>query len=53
MLFLHDAFEETTLTDLVEQGILVYDGKRYTVSSTARQILERDATILMDEFLRE
>ena len=53
MLFLYDAFEETQLTQLVEQGILVFDGKRYTVAPSARQILERDATILMDEFLRE
>lgn len=52
-LFLHDAFEESQLTDLVAQGILMFDGKRYKVSSASRQILERDATILMDEFLRE
>ena len=53
MLFLHDAFEEAQLTELVEQGILTFDGKRYKVAPASRQILERDATILMDEFLRE
>ena len=53
MLFLHDAFEEAQVTDLVEQGILTFDGKRYTLASSARQVLDRDATILMDEFLRE
>ncbi|MBI4598251.1 MAG: hypothetical protein HY737_07640 [Candidatus Omnitrophica bacterium] len=53
MLFLHDAFEETQMTELVDQGILIFDGKRYKLAPTARQILDRDATILMDEFLRE
>jgi hypothetical protein len=52
MLFLHDAFEESRLTRLVEEKILVFDGKRYKVSADARQVLDRDATILMDEFLR-
>ena len=52
MLFLHDAFEESQLTRLVEQKILAFDGKKYTVSADARQILDRDPTILMDEFLR-
>ena len=52
MLFLHDAFEESQLTRLVEERILIFDGKRYTVSADARQVLDRDATILMDEFLR-
>ncbi|MBI2496281.1 MAG: hypothetical protein HYY59_03905 [Candidatus Omnitrophica bacterium] len=52
MLFLHDAFEESRLTRLVEEGIFVFDGKRYKVSADARQVLDRDATILMDEFLR-
>ena len=52
MLFLHDAFEETVLTDLVSQQILAFDGKRYTMSADARQVLDRDAVILMDEFLR-
>lgn len=52
MLFLHDAFEESQLTGLVEQGILAFDGTRYKLSAHARQILDRDATILLDEFLR-
>ena len=53
MLFLHDAFEESQLTALMEQRILMFDGKRYKLAPDARQILDRDATILMDEFLRE
>ena len=53
MLFLHDAFEESQLTNLVDLGILFFDGKRYKVSPATRLVLERDATILMDEFLRE
>lgn len=52
MLFLHDAFEESQLTRLVEEKLLAFDGKRYKVSADARQVLDRDATILMDEFLR-
>lgn len=51
-LFLHDAFEEAQLTRLVEQKILAFDGKRYKVAADARLVLDRDATILMDEFLR-
>ena len=52
ILFLHDAFQESQLTRLLEDGICIFDGKRYKVSADARQILDRDATILMDEFLR-
>ena len=52
MLFLHDAFEEARLQVLVEQRILAFDGTRYTIAADARQILDRDPTILMDEFLR-
>ena len=52
ILFLHDAFEEAQLTSLVGQKILVFDGKRYKVAADARLVLDRDATILMDEFLR-
>ncbi len=52
MLFLHDAFEESILQALVQQKILVFDGKRYRVAVDARQVLDRDSTILMDEFLR-
>lgn len=52
MLFLHDTFDEELLKELVEAGILAFDGKRYKISATARQVLDRDPTILMDEFLR-
>lgn len=53
MLFLHEAFEEAGLTRLVEERVLVFDGTRYKVSAEARQVLDRDPTILLDEFLRE
>ena len=52
MLFLHEAFEESRLKHLVEQKILGFDGKKYKVVADARQVLDRDPTILMDEFLR-
>ncbi len=52
MLWLHDAFEEARLTRLVDEKILAFDGKRYTIAADARQVLDRDPTILMDEFLR-
>lgn len=52
MLFLHDAFEEAQLQALVTERILAFDGKRYKVSANTRQVLDRDPTILMDEFLR-
>ncbi|MBI3996625.1 MAG: hypothetical protein HY352_03095 [Candidatus Omnitrophica bacterium] len=52
MLFLHDVFEESQLTRLVDQKILIFDGKRYKVTADVRQVLDRDPTILMDEFLR-
>lgn len=52
MLFLHDIFEESQLTQLADKTILVFDGKRYKVTADARQVLDRDPTILMDEFLR-
>ena len=53
MLFLHEDFEEPRLTKLVEEKILTFDGQRYKVAADARQVLDRDPTILMDEFLRE
>ena len=31
---------------------LAFDGKRYTIAADARQVLDRDPIILMDEFLR-
>ena len=52
MLFLHDAFEESQLTQLVDAQLLAFNGKRYLLSADARQVLDRDPTILMDEFLR-
>ena len=52
MLFLHEAFEESRLHQLVEQKILAFDGKRYTIAADARQVFDRDPIILMDEFLR-
>ena len=52
-LFLHDAFEESQLQDLMAQQILSFDGKRYKLTAEARQVFDRDPTILLDEFLRE
>ena len=52
MLFLHEAFEESRLQALVEARVLSFDGTRYKVSGEARQLLDRDPVILMDEFLR-
>jgi len=52
MLFLHEAFEESRLVGLVEEKILAFDGKRYKIAADARQVLDRDSTILMEEFLR-
>ncbi|MBI4343751.1 MAG: hypothetical protein HY601_02935 [Candidatus Omnitrophica bacterium] len=52
MLFLHDNFPEESLQQLIADRILAFDGKRYTIAADARQILDRDSVILMDEFLR-
>lgn len=52
MLFLHENFEEARLQQLVEDNILAFDGTRYKVAADARQVLDRDPVILMDEFLR-
>ncbi len=52
MLFLHEAFEEGRLQQLVGQKILAFDGTRYKIAADARQVLDRDPVILMDEFLR-
>ena len=52
MLFLHEAFEEERLQRLVGDKALAFDGKRYKIAADARQVLDRDPTILMDEFLR-
>ena len=52
MLFLHEAFEEARLKALVESRVLAFDGNRYKIAGDARQLLDRDPVILMDEFLR-
>jgi hypothetical protein len=52
LLVLPEAFEEAALTRLTEEQILVFDGKRYKLAGEVRQVLDRDPTILMDEFLR-
>jgi hypothetical protein len=52
MLFLHEAFDEARLRTLAEVQILMFDGTRYKIAADARQILDRDPVILMDEFLR-
>ena len=52
MLFIHESFEEARLQQLVTEKILAFDGKRYKIAADARQVLDRDPTILMDEFLR-
>ena len=52
MLYLHDDFKEESLQQLANDRILVLTGDRYKVSPPARQILDRDPVILMDEFLR-
>ena len=52
MLFIQDNFEESRLKQLVEEKVLAFDGQRYKIAASARQILDRDPVILMDEFLR-
>jgi hypothetical protein len=52
MLFLHEAFEEARVQALVSAQILSFDGARYKIAGPARQVLDRDPVILMDEFLR-
>ena len=52
MLFLHDAFQQAVLQALVEDRVLAFDGSRYKLTAEARQVLDRDPTILMEEFLR-
>ena len=51
MLFLHENFEEGRLQQLVAGKILAFDGTRYKIAADARQVLDRDPVILMDEFL--
>lgn len=52
MLFLHEDFDEARLQELMEDNILAFDGTRYKIAADARQVLDRDPVILMDEFLR-
>lgn len=52
MLFLHDAFTEDGLKQLVAEKLLAFDGTRYKIAADTRQVLDRDPVILMDEFLR-
>ena len=52
MLFIHEDFQEGRLTQLVNDKALAFDGSRYKISVDARQVLDRDPVILMDEFLR-
>ena len=52
MLFLHDDFKEDSLAQLADGQVLVVSGGRYKLTSSARQVLDRDPVILMDEFLR-
>ena len=52
MLFLHEDFQEPPLQQLAQEKVLTFDGTRYKVSADTRQVLDRDPTILMDEFLR-
>ena len=52
MLFLHEDVTEARLQQLVDEHMLAFDGSRYKITSAARQVLDRDPTVLMDEFLR-
>jgi len=51
-LFLHEDFKEESLRALVDGKALAFDGTRYKITADARQVLDRDPTILLDEFLR-
>ena len=52
-LFIPDRFDEGTLKQLVQDHVLSFDGTRYKIAPEARQVLDRDPTILMDEFMRD
>ncbi|GEM_PF-2375527 len=51
-LCLHNGFDAARMQALIEEKILSFDGTRYKISADARQILDRDPVILLDEFLR-
>ena len=52
MLYLHDDYKEESLQGLADGKVLVLSNGRYKLASHARQVLDRDPVILMDEFLR-
>ena len=52
MLYLHDDFKEDSLKPFADGKVLVLSGGHYRLTSVARQVLDRDPLILMDEFLR-
>ena len=52
MLLLHETFDEARLQHLVTERVLAFGGNRYIIAADTRQILDRDSTILMEEFLR-
>lgn len=51
-LCLHNGFDEPGLQALVEDKVLIFNSARYKISAEARQILDRDPVILLDDFLR-
>ena len=52
MLYLHDDYKEESLQGLADGQVLMFSNGRYKLTSHARQVLDRDPVILMDEFLR-
>ncbi len=52
MLYLHDDYKEESLQGLADGQVLMLSHGRYKLTSHARQVLDRDPVILMDEFLR-
>ena len=53
LFFLHEAFQESQMQQLAEAKILTFDATRYRISADARQVLDRDPTILMSEVVEE
>ena len=51
-LYLHEDFKEESLKALADGQVLILSGEKYKLTPAARQILDRDPVILMDEFLR-
>ena len=52
LLYLHEDYKEESLSGLADGKVLIVSGGRYKLTSSARQVLDRDPVILMDEFLR-